>query len=448
MNVGYPEVPPHLAKMSKSTKWFRKINGEIATVFTACIAVSAAPNRSYDIMTVIAGLLNAACHAKNITKIARAEREAERQRRGCRCKHKGKCKYACKCKKRCGCKYWRGDCPSHEYFRKALAAATEENAGAAFMEHVEHSMRMLRRARALRRGLLAVGLDKHGILRAARAPGLVFKRVNGVVGWHEIYTAAHVLVDGERLTIAAVAVKKGMGDHEAVRALLAEIQRHAPHLHLVLADKEFCTTQVINEIEAAGLRYLFAHPRNSKAKKGFEALDARGDVGSAARSVMKSKGTREAAEYWLRIEQSNDFKLGKWRPEKGLSAKYVAYATNLPYIDAARYAERWGIETAYRMNEEVRPRTSSRSHGPHVFNFVFCLVLCNVAVVANSVYLHDCGGAYRHATLQTIVKSLHDQACQAAMGMQPHAPAGAQLLQEAQPLRLQPPPCGPPDQIR
>ena len=187
MNIGYPEVPPHLAKMSKSTKWFRKINGEIATMFAACIAVSAAPNRSYDIMTVIAGLLNAACHAKNITKIARAEREAERQRRGCRCKHKGKCKYACKCKKRCGCKYWRGDCPSHEYFRKALAAATEENAGAAFMEHVEHSMRMLRRARALRRGLLAVGLDKHGILRAARAPGLVFKRVNGVVGWHEIY---------------------------------------------------------------------------------------------------------------------------------------------------------------------------------------------------------------------------------------------------------------------
>ena len=415
MNVGYPQVPPFLAKMSKSTRYFRQISKDLATVFAACIAVSAAPNRSYDIMTVIAGLLNAACHAKNITKIARAEREAERQRRGCRCKHRGKCKYACK--------YWRGGCPSHEYFRRALAVATEENAGAAFMKHVEHCM------------------------RAARGPGLVFKRVNGVVGWHEIYMTAHVLVDGERLTIAAVAVKKGMGDHEAVRALLAEIQRHAPHLHLVLADKEFCTTQVINEIEAAGLRYLFAHPRNSKAKKEFEALESRGCVGSAARSVMKSKGTKEAAEYWLRIEQSNDFKLGKWSPEKGLSAKYVAYATNLPYIDAARYAERWGIETAYRMNE-VRPRTSSRSHGPHALNFVLCLALCNVAVVANSVYLHDCGGACRHATLQTIVKSTYGQARQAEMGMQPHAPAGAQLRQEAQPLRLQPPPCGPPDRIR
>ena len=72
------------------------------------------------------------------------------QRRGCRCKHRGKCKYACKCKKRCACKYWRGGCPSHEYFRRALAVATEENAGAAFMEHVEHCMRALRRAQYLK----------------------------------------------------------------------------------------------------------------------------------------------------------------------------------------------------------------------------------------------------------------------------------------------------------
>ena len=420
MITDVPLAPPEMEGLSKSTKMFRKFVADLATVFGSCIAASGADNRTYDAMAVIAGLLNAACHAKSLAKLARADREAERDRRGCKCKHRGKCKYSCHCKKKCKCKYWRGMFPSYEFFRMALAGVTEDDAIAAFKCDVERNMRALRRARALRRGMLAVGIDKHAIRRFIGGTGLIFKRINGVVGWHEIYMTAHVLVNGERVTIAAVPLKKGMGDHEAVRLLLAEIKRHAPHLHLVLADKEFCTTQVINEIKAAGLRYLFAHPKNSKAKKEFEALEKKGGGGGATvESVMKSKGTKETAEYWLRIEHSNKFKKGKWKPDDGVSAKYVAYATNFPFIDAARYAERWGIETAYRLDEEVRPKTASRSHGTRVLHFVFAMAVHNIWAVANAVHLHECGGAYRYATLQTIATALRNQARQIAMGLLP-----------------------------
>lgn len=44
-------------------------------------------------------------------------------------------------------------------------------------------------------------------------------------GRHEIHTAAHVPVDCGCLAIAAAPVKKGAGDREAVRAILAEIRR-------------------------------------------------------------------------------------------------------------------------------------------------------------------------------------------------------------------------------
>ena len=358
----------------------------------------------------MAGLLNAARFAKNITSLARADRETARARIKCRCKHRGKCKRACKWRNKCKCKYWRHRLlPSYEWLRRALAGITEDEATEAFRESTRRNLLALHKARMLRGGgLLAVAFDKHSIRRSARAIGLLYGLFNGHVGWHEVYMTAHVLVNGERLTIAAMALRLGMSNHEAAKILLDEIKKYAPGLRLVLGDKEFCNTQVINEIKAAGLKFLEAHPQNKKTDKVVQELEKSERRRIAVPAVMKGKGSRETTDYWLIGTLSRKARDGRWKPGDGLREKYAFYAASDHDMRVTIYAKRWGIETAYRMDESIRAKTASRSRGIRVYFFLFAVAVYNMQVVLNAA--HTGPGAYRHMTLQTVVEILHVEA--------------------------------------
>ena len=51
----------------------------------------------------------------------------------------------------------------------------------------------------------------------------------------------------------------------------------------------------------------------------------------------------------------------KAEPWEKPEERYIAFAANRPEIDVDRYAERWMIETGFRMVENERVRTRSRS---------------------------------------------------------------------------------------
>ena len=264
-------------------------------------------------------------------------------------------------------------------------------------------------ALGLTRGFSAGAADKHAISRARRALGLLRGLFNGRVGWHEVYMTVHVLVNGERMTLGVVALKRGVGDREAVGILLREVKRYAPDLRFVLGDKEFCKTLVINEIKAAGMKFLDAHPQNKKTDKLILELERTGRRRIAVPAIMKSKETGETTDYWLIGTLSRKARDGEWRPEDGPRAKYVFYAASSYDMNVSLYAKRWGIETAYRMDESIRAKTASRSHGVRVFFFLFTVAVYNMQVVLNVV--HTGPGERRHMTLQTVVMLLHDEAC-------------------------------------
>ncbi len=64
--------------------------------------------------------------------------------------------------------------------------------------------------------------------------------------------------------------------------------------------------------------------------------------------------------------------------------KYIAFATNRLDIDVKRYAERCMIETGFRMVENQRVRTRSRSVTVRTLCFMYSLVLFNSWVLANA----------------------------------------------------------------
>ena len=50
--------------------------------------------------------------------------------------------------------------------------------------------------------------------------------------------------------------------------------------------------------------------------------------------------------------------------------EFIAFATNVPWIDAEKYAMRWeGIETGYRMIEKTRVKTACTGVAPRMIYF-------------------------------------------------------------------------------
>ena len=86
--------------------------------------------------------------------------------------------------------------------------------------------------------------------------------------------------------------------------------------------------------------------------------------------------------------------------------RYVAFAANRPGIDIGRYAERWMIETGFRMVENKRVRTRSRSVTVRTLCLLYSLVLLNAWVLANAEPASSplaLGGVYSRVT-QTDMK--------------------------------------------
>ena len=64
--------------------------------------------------------------------------------------------------------------------------------------------------------------------------------------------------------------------------------------------------------------------------------------------------------------------------------RYIAFATNAPWMDVEEYSKRWGIETGYRVVENARAKTSSSGRPARLFCFLYSLVLFNAWVLVNA----------------------------------------------------------------
>ena len=96
-----------------------------------------------------------------------------------------------------------------------------------------------------------------------------------------------------------------------------------------------------------------------------------------------AKSTNDYVEYVMHITGRKKKSKSESCVEKP-EEKYIAFATNRPDIDVKCYSERWMIETGFRMVENQRVRTRSRSVTVRTLCFLYSLVLFNSWVLANA----------------------------------------------------------------
>ena len=261
-------------------------------------------------------------------------------------------------------------------------------------------------------GLLAgkqidIAIDMHLIQRWDRKHGaeLVRSKSKGKTGSFERYITAQCIKPGMQMALALFHMPALEDTACYVRKTIAMCRQTGAKIGTVMLDREFFSTDVIRVLEDLGVDYLIPCVNTANVIRAIEEF-YRGE--RPAISVFRiAKSKNDYVEYVLHITKRT-----KKRKKKSKSCvekpeeKYIAFATNRFDIDVKRYSERWMIETGFRMIENQRVRTRSRSVNVRTLCFMYSLVLYNSWVLANAELTNNpsvSGGVYSKVT-QTDMK--------------------------------------------
>ena len=254
-----------------------------------------------------------------------------------------------------------------------------------------------------------IAIDMHLIRRWDRKHGaeLVRSKSNGKTGSFERYIAAQCIKPGMQMVLALLHMPALEDTACYVRKTISMCRRTGAKIGTVMLDREFFSTDVIRVLENLGVDYLIPCVNTANVVKAIEEF-SRGE--RPAVSVFRiAKSKNDYIEYTMHITDRTKKSRKKSKSESCVEKpeeKYIAFATNRPDIDLKCYSERWMIETGFRMVENQRVRTRSRSVTVRTLCFLYSLVLFNSWVLANAELTNNpsvFGGVYYKIT-QTDMK--------------------------------------------
>ena len=223
-----------------------------------------------------------------------------------------------------------------------------------------------------------IAIDMHLIRRWDRKHGaeLVRSKSKGKTGSFERYIAAQCIKPGMQMALALLHMPALEDTACYVRKTISMCRRTGAKIGTVMLDREFFSTDVIRVLENLGVDYLIPCVNTAGVVKAIEEF-SRGE--RPAVSVFRiAKSKNDYVEYTMHITDRKKKSRKKSKSESCVEKpeeKYIAFATNRPDIDLKCYSERWMIETGFRMVENQRVRTRSRSVSPDaVFSVFSCLI--------------------------------------------------------------------------
>ena len=254
-----------------------------------------------------------------------------------------------------------------------------------------------------------IAIDMHLIRRWDRKHGaeLVRSKSNGKTGSFERYIAAQCIKPGMQMVLALLHMPALEDTACYVRKTISMCRRTGAKIGTVMLDREFFSTDVIRVLENLGVDYLIPCVNTANVVKAIEEFSRGERPAVSVFRIVKSKN--DYVEYTMHITGRKKKSRKKSKSESCVEKpeeKYIAFATNRSDIDLKCYSERWMIETGFRMVENQRVRTRSRSVTVRTLCFLYSLVLFNSWVLANAELTNNpsvFGGVYYKIT-QTDMK--------------------------------------------
>ena len=210
-----------------------------------------------------------------------------------------------------------------------------------------------------------------------------YRPVRGSTGCFKFLTVSCVHNEN-KMILGSLPVRIG-ADIVGLVIELATQAKHFVHPELLLFDRGFDDYRLIEALRAAGLRYHILWRKNKWTTKVFKTMK-RGEIREVNREGTYS---RDKSKYKIQIRFVLIKKYKRYK--KGKTYDWV-FATNTRqesqrfYVD--KYRKRWGIETAFRVLDNIQIKTTTKNEIIRYFINIFCCLIYNLWKITNILECH------------------------------------------------------------
>jgi putative transposase len=284
----------------------------------------------------------------------------------------------------------RGFCPSSDAVFYHLNKLNEKKV---FSTYQQTNQTLLNQAKhhGVFNKPVSCGLDIHKIPWFGKKKDvhvLGMERVRGTNYGHG-YASLECIEPGRRFTLSALPLNQFTTKKKIIRHLVNEARKHADINRLFL-DREFFNIESINVLKELSALFVIPAKRNKKIGKIIREFKQKcqkkppyEEHYSLITEYTLKKGKDSATFTLVVIVESPERFDGEWN--------VFAYATNILVTKdnalelADSYRSRWGIETGYRVKEEVRGKTCSPDYAIRLFLQLLSILLYNLWQLCNIV---------------------------------------------------------------
>ena len=279
--------------------------------------------------------------------------------------------------------------PSDEWFRDILSRTGEGKVLETFNQAVRAQLDELCLLGRLP-DVLDVAIDMHLIPCHSKKLGSDLRGGERKSGTNrfEAYITAQCVNSKSRLILAALYMDKSSSVHESLREIinlcLENVSAVGSRLGLILVDRGFFSVNSISEIERLSLEYLMPCIRTSKVKDSLHRFVTK-TLGPISKSKMTNSDKATIQYHMIITEKKRVRKESERTKNAGAPEdRYIAFATNAPWMDVGEYSKRWTIETCYRLVENARAKSFGSNRPARLFCFLYSLTLFNAWVLVNA----------------------------------------------------------------
>ena len=259
---------------------------------------------------------------------------------------------------------------------------------------VNHNLLSQAKKQGVFKKSITCGLDIHKIPWYGKTKDkhvLGMEKVRGTSFGHG-YASIECVENGKRFTLSAYPLDQFTTKRGFITSLI-EKARECVDIKYLFLDRGFFNVESIETLMDLSIYFVIPAIRNKQIKdivKGFKEKCKNGLTYEERYYLTKSytmrRGKNSSVTFNLVVIVESPSKLGDpW--------KDFVYITNIPVTSdnvfhlAEEYRKRWGIETGYRMKEDVRGRTCSRNYVIRLFFQLLSIILYNLWQLCNLIII-------------------------------------------------------------